>query len=110
MPRAKPLSFIPTSTNFSELEKKLEEGSSIDDYLPGKEDDMSELWLETLILTMLNTLRSDRERVILLLQIMRGDGYNFDHQSIARLFGVKLRWYMRIVQRIRKRLAAFNLG
>lgn len=108
MPRTKPIHFIPTSTNFSDLEKNLEDGN-IEEVLPAREDDLSGLWLEKLILAMLATLPTDRERVILLIQILRGYGFNFDHQSVATLFGVKLRWYMRIVQGIRKKLAKFDL-
>ena len=111
MPRSKPINFIPTSTNFSDLEKNLSDPElSIEDVLPASEDDLSGLWLEKTILTMMAGLPTDRERAILLLLILRGYGFNFDHKSIARLFGVTLRWYYRIVQGIRKKLAAFNLA
>lgn len=108
MARSKPISFIPTSINFSEMGEGKDD-FDIEDVLPAKEDDRSGLWVESIILAMLEGLSSDRERVILLLQIMRGDGYNFDQKSIAKLFGVQVRWYFRICRGMRRKLQELNL-
>ena len=108
MPRRKAISFIPSSVNFSELGEGKED-FDIEEILPGAEDDRSGLWVEKTILTMMSVLPTDREKAILLLQIMRGDGYNFDQKSIARLFGVQVRWYMRVVQGIKRKIIKAGL-
>lgn len=108
MPRSKPLNYLPTAINFSEIPVDAEDGS-IEDVLPGKEPDFSSLWIERSIMDMLGNLTTDRERAIMLLLIMRGDGYNFDQRSIASLFKIKFRWYMRVVQGLRRKLSAFDL-
>lgn len=108
MPKIKSRNFnklIPEAFSFTELSNP----DNPDMYEPGVTvEDFSKLTLEFEILKMLHALPTDRERVILLIQILRGDGYSFNHESIAKLFNVKLRWYLRTLARVKRRLESFD--
>lgn len=118
MPRRKPLHYLPSSFNHgANVEKDYDDSWAVhdelrlsqrnaDSYSIDQDDTMT--LRDTIILNMLSGLRTDRERIILLLQIMRGDGYNFDQDSIARFLGVDRRWYFRMLKKVKERLAAFN--
>ena len=109
MANLKPISFIPISINFSEMEKYVPEDCTVEDLFPGVEDDRSGDWVEQTIMVMLSCLQTDRQRVMLLLQIMRGDGYRFEHKNIAKLYGIKMRWYWRMTRAMRQKLAKLKL-
>lgn len=103
------LPYIPTSKNFSEFPYNKEEDFNIEDTI-AVEDDLTNATKDAMLLGMLGTLRTDRERVILLLQIMRGDGYEFDHNRIAGILDIHIRWYFRILEKIKKDLKPFQTG
>lgn len=100
--------FVPgsLSKNFSDFPKN-EEGFSIADYFC-QEDDQSVAYVDELLLQMLGKLKNDRERVVLLMQVMRGDGYSFDHKDIARLLRIHIRWYYRILEQVKKHLTEYK--
>ena len=94
------LETIPKAINFSDLPEGMPEN------IPS--EDKSNTLLEYTILQILAELTDDRSRAIVLLQILRSLGYNFDHKSCAKIFGVKLRWYMRLINSVRERLKQFR--
>jgi len=92
IPEAHPFSSFPEA-----FLKNLEDGKQEDTFV------------EVTIMKMLSELQDDRERAIFLLQVMRGDGYNFDHASCAKLFKVNIRWYFRLIEAIQRKLARYNV-
>lgn len=96
------LSFIPVAKNFSEMEDwQVEEAL-------GKEENPT-IYLEKLVLSLLNELDTNQERVILLFQLLRSQGFELDHKSCANSIGVNLRWYMRKKAQVVKKLRKFNV-
>lgn len=94
------LEFIPRSINFSELDPYFVESFET------RDDDSL---LELQICQMLHSLSNDKERCVLFFQLLRADGYKFDHGSSAKSIDVTLRWYMRLKQRIQKKLEQFKI-
>ena len=100
--RAKGLNYIPYTKNFSSFEPYQVEQM-------GAKDDEEEMFdTELILLSMLYELQNDRDRVIFLLNVMRGFGFNLDHTSIARALKLDKRWYMRIKQNLKAKLERFN--
>lgn len=87
MKRSLGIKFIPQSTNFSEMEEWQVEAI---------EDKREESTLELTILEMLYNLPSDKQRCILLIELLRQLGYNIDYESGAKALHVELRWFMRL--------------
>lgn len=99
--RVKQLPFLPTSYNFSTLSEGTE-NTFYDDTL----DDQREIEIdkELMLLKYLSNLTSDKERTVLLLEVLREYGYQLDYNSIAKSLGVKLRWFMRIKKNVRTKV------
>lgn len=93
------LDFIPRSINFSELDPY---------FVDSLESKDADTLLELQICQMLHSLDTDKERCVFFFQLLRSDGYKFDHGSSAKSLRVTLRWYMRMKQRIQKKLDQFK--
>jgi hypothetical protein len=91
--RVKGLRFIPSSINFSQLSPGQE--NKIYDEMQDEDEDIN-IDKEILLLKSLSKLNSDKERCVLLLEILREYGYQLDYKSIALSLNVQLRWFMRI--------------
>lgn len=102
LPMVKPknhnLNFIPTTISFNAL-PEMEE--------PRAEDEQN-FDLEKQVLQMVFSLKSDKERCVLLLLILREYGFNFDYGSCARSLHIDWRWFMRVKAEVRKKLTQFN--
>lgn len=96
----KNLLFVPQSINFADLPRWQH---------PSMEDEQGYV-VEQQILQMIYSLETDKDRCVLLLTILREYGFNFDHQSSARALHINWRWYMRIKERIAKRLKPFLIN
>ncbi len=105
MPKIKPISFLPTTISFSRIGEdspELEEALAI-------EEDFTNTFSEETIIHMLKSLSTDRERTILLLLIIKEFGYKLNNEDICeQVFGIRRRWYQRIVKKIQKQLIHFN--
>ncbi len=92
--RVRGLRFIPTSTNFSRLPEGAEENLVME---CGEEDIFgSDLDKELILLQSISKLSTDKERCVMLFEIIRELGYAVDYTSIATALGIRLRWLMRI--------------
>lgn len=91
---------LPDTINFSQLDPY-----EVDSF----ETTDKELLLELNICRMLHSLDNDKERCVFFFQLLRSDGYKFDYGSCAQSLRVNLRWYMRLKQRIQKKLEKFNI-
>lgn len=91
--RIRGLQFIPSSVNFSDL-SPAQESYLHNDLEERKQEAV--LDKELLLLKTMSGLSSDKERCVLLLEILREYGYQIDYGSIAQALGIKLRWFMRV--------------
>ena len=92
---------IPTSINFSSLAPG--EESRLFDEL-GSSDEYPDIDKELLLLKNIEHLDSDKERCVLLFEILREYGYQLDYHSIAHALHVELRWFMRIKKNMRNKV------
>lgn len=99
--RVKRLPFIPSSVNFSQLSPK-QENDLFDD--KEQESFYNEIDKEILLLKALNSLNSDKERCVMLLDILREYGYQLDYSSVARSLHIELRWFMRVKKNVRNKV------
>lgn len=92
---------LPYSINFSRMQpfqiEALAQEMTEDTY----EQDIDK---EIILLRTLSMLRSDKEKCILLLEILREYGFQIDYNSIAQSLGIHLRWYMRIKKSIKEKI------
>lgn len=95
--RVRSLNFLPTTVNFSRMKPQEIENLS-------EEQQEESIDKEILILSLLHNLGSDKERLVLLFELMRNNGYQFDYKSLAKAVHVELRWFMRIKQKVFKTL------
>lgn len=90
------LNFIPKSVPFSSLEPwQVEEASGFTD---------EPTLVEERILQMVASLESDKERCVFFYQILREYGFQFNYAACARSLKVNWRWYMRVKERVKKKL------
>lgn len=94
MQRSKSLKFIPQSVNFSELEEWQV------DHLVEEREVREELD----ILHLMHQLPNDKMRCILLIELLRQLGYNFDYTSAAKSLHINWRWFMRVKKSMHKKL------
>jgi hypothetical protein len=102
----KSVNYIPNAYAFSEVyELNQVDDPEFDISDLGKEvDDLyDKLTLEELVLEILHNL-NDREKVIFMFQLLRGDGYNLDHHSCAKTLHIERQWYMVNLSRVRKKV------
>lgn len=100
MQRAKGLNFLPRAIPFSEMEPFQVEQI-------GKEDEHSEF--ESMFLSLLYALRSDKERCVLFIEMLRQLGYNLDYESSAKSLHIEWRWFMRVKKKVRERLSTLAI-
>lgn len=99
------LRFIPQSINFSDIANDTDFNISvIEDYQQELGDSQE---FELLLAHMLTNLKDNKTRMILLFQIMRDLGFQFDHQSCAKIIGIEYRHYVFVLDNLRKDLAVF---
>lgn len=84
--------FIPSCVNFSTLPEGYE-NTLYDDHAEQQDVEIDK---EILLLKTLNRLDSDKERAVLLLEILREYGFAIDYNSCAKALGIQLRWFMRV--------------
>ena len=94
MQRSKSLKFIPQSVNFSELEEWQV------DHIAEEQDVREELD----VLHLMYQLPNDKMRCILLIELLRQLGYNFDYTSTAKSLHVQWRWFMRVKKSMHQKL------
>lgn len=99
--RVRKLLFIPTSVNFSSLPEGHENdfvGNDTEEILQDQIDK------EILLLQTIRFLDSDKERCVLLLEILREYGFQIDYSSIAKSLKIELRWLMRVKKNVHKKV------
>lgn len=99
--RVKGLRFLPSTVNFSDMSPN-QENSFYDEEEQSNRD--REIDKEILLLNTLHGLSSDKERCVILLEILREYGYQIDYGSEARALGIQLRWFMRVKRNVRKKV------
>lgn len=95
--RVKSLNFLPQSVNFSRLSEGVE-GSFYD-----QSDEFADVDKELILLKYLTNLNSDKERIVLLIEVLRELGYQIDYASVASSLKVGWRWYMRMKKNVKKK-------
>lgn len=104
MPRAKysHINFFPKAYNFSQISRQNGEEIELDSLLCSDKTDeeVSEFGAEKMIISVLSAL-DDREKVIFLSQIIRGDGFRIDHLSLSQAMHISRQLYMMLLKRVR---------
>lgn len=104
--------FVPTTVNFSKLEKEFEDGGidfdPSDDGIEVKrlEDNIE---YEEMIVQILCNLEG-REKLIFIFQLLRDGGYQIDHGAFAKVVNLSRRQYMRVLEDVRLKSALFIAG
>lgn len=104
--------FVPTSVNFSSLEKEMEENDI--EYEPS-DDGMQEqrvmdgIVYEEVIVNILCNLET-REQLVFIFQLLRDNGYQIDHASFAKVVRLSRRQYMRILEDVRMKTWLYVQG
>lgn len=98
------LMMVASSQNFSEME--LPDGEPFD---AGDNGDAADMMLSTVqadasLLALLCGM-NDREKIILMYQILRESGYNLNHAECARTLNITRERYMVILKGVKKRAA-----
>jgi DNA-directed RNA polymerase specialized sigma subunit len=106
--KCKSLNFIPRSYNFSEvfpngIDSDDENQFDIGDMGEEVEQKYEQMALEKMVIEILHNL-DDREKIIFLLQILRDDGYNLDHDSCASILHIQRQWYMTTLSKVRTKI------
>lgn len=99
--RVKALRFLPKSVNFSDLAPNQEQ--QFYDETEQEQRDKA-IDKEILLLKTLNSLNSDKERCVFLLEILREYGYQIDFGSIAPALHIQKRWLYRVKANVRKKV------
>lgn len=99
--RVKGIRFLPSSINFSDLAPN-KESTFYDEDEQAKRD--VEIDKELLLLKSIKMLDSDKEKCVILFEILREYGYQLDYRSIAHALNVKLRWFMRVKKTVRSKV------
>ena len=101
--RIKGISFLPTSINVSQLREDFDMAD-----VDQQETWEADLDKEILLIATLSQLSSDKERCVVLLEILREYGYQLDYNSIAQSLGIQLRWLMRVKASVRRKVQAIT--
>lgn len=103
---------IPTTINFSELEREMKENNvnfdpSDNGFERQRLDDSLEY--EELIVRILYNLEA-RERLVFVYQLLRDNGFQIDHTAFAKTIHIGRRQYMRILDRVRMKSMLFMMA
>lgn len=95
---------VATSQNFSDME--LPDGEQFDAGDNGEAAEMmvSQIQADTLLLSLLRNM-NDREKIILMYQILRESGYNLNHEECAKTLNITRERYMVVLKDVKKRAA-----
>lgn len=100
---------IPTSRNFSELSCEAAKNSQgeVEDVDYGDDGKVSEeivsgLTADSLLLELLSHF-NDRQKIILLYQILREVGYNINYEDCAKTLSLSREHYMFLLKEIKKK-------
>ena len=95
---------VADSRNFSELE--LPDGEPFDAGDQGEATDMmySQVQADAYLLSLLRGM-NDREKIILMYQILRESGYNLNHAECAKTLNITRERYMVVLKGVKKRAA-----
>ena len=103
---------IPTTINFSELEREMKENNvdfdpSDNGFERQRLDDSLEY--EEIIVRILYNLEA-RERLVFVYQLLRDNGFQIDHTAFAKTIHIGRRQYMRILDRVRMKSMLFMMA
>lgn len=100
----KTLSYLSTSVNFSDM--KYPDGKPFDagDNGDSQEATYSNIQADIYLLNLLRSL-DDRQKIILMFQILRESGYNLNHADCARTLSITRERYMVLLKAVKKRAA-----
>lgn len=103
MKRSKGLDFLPHTIPFSEMDDW-----QVDVAL-GARDDRGDVWVEKTLLQLMSELKNDKERCVLLIEVLRNLNYQIDYTSAAKALNVEWRWYMRIKEQVKEQVERFDI-
>lgn len=95
---------VASSQNFSDME--LPDGEPFDagDEGEAAEGMVSQIQADMFLLSLLQKM-NDREKIILMYQILRESGYNLNHEDCARTLNISRKTYMLALKGVKKRAA-----
>ena len=98
------LANLPTSRNVSTM--KFPDGEEFDVGDNGQAVDImiSQVQADTLLLSLLQGM-NDREKIILMYQVLRESGYNLNHAECAKTLNITRERYMVILKGVKSRAA-----
>lgn len=98
------LLFVAQSTNFGEL--ALADGEPFDagDEGDAQEQILSHMQADAYLLALLKGM-NDRQKIILMYQLLRDSGYNLNHEDCAKTLGITRERYMVLLREVKKRSA-----
>lgn len=96
---------ITTSRNFGELATQTEDGFEefdIGDSEKAVDDMVSAMQADAYLLTLLSNF-NDRQKIILMYQILRESGYNLNHEDCAKTLSLTREHYMSLLKEVRRK-------
>lgn len=95
---------VASSQNFSDME--MPDGEQFDAGDDGEAADamISQVQADAHLLSLLRNM-NDREKIILMYQILRESGYNLNHAECAKTLNITRERYMVVLKGVRKRAA-----
>jgi DNA-directed RNA polymerase specialized sigma24 family protein len=98
------LMMVASSTNFSDME--LPDGEPFDAGDNGEATDMmySQVQADAQLLSLLHSM-NDREKIVLMYQILRESGFNLNHEDCAKTLNISRKTYMLALKGVKKRAA-----
>jgi hypothetical protein len=103
---------IPESKNFSELAQVNEDGEKefeAGDGSQASERMVSDLHADAILVDMLFRM-NDREKIILMYQILRESGYNLNHGDCAKTLSLTREHYMYLLKEVKLKAAKVLQG
>lgn len=96
------LPFLPYAQDFSELRQP--DGQDFDAGDEGEAVDsmVSSLQADAFLLVLLKSM-NDRQKIILMYQVMREAGYNLNHADCAKTLSITRERYMVLLKEVKKR-------
>lgn len=98
------LAFLAQSVNFSELEFPGGEGFDVGDENKGEDAMFSTVQADAFLMTLLQGF-NDRQKIILMYQLLREAGYNLNHADCAKTLNITRERYMVLLKDVKKRAA-----
>ena len=104
------IKYIPESRNFSEYEKHVSEANSDDKEISWEvsdggeqiETELSKLNGDQLLINLLTGL-DNRDKIVLLYQILRESGYILEHEDCAKTLSLSRSGYVILVKNVKKK-------